>query len=217
MTPDTATLSDFVRVLRNRARPAALTAFGVLLAMAAFVFLSPAIYQASAKLLIEQMDMPVELTGGAGAQEYVEQRLQRTRQRVLTDENVKALMERHKLYESGFETDLLEEKLAKFNENVSITPQVTGVIDPKSMRAADLTYAFDVGFKDSNPETTEKVANELQRCSSRRARPRRRKRPSARSSLRGLNPSAWRRNCVSGRAVWPSFDRLTPLASQTTG
>ena len=161
MTPDTATFSDFVRVLRNRARPAALTAFGVLLGMACFVFLSPAIYQASATLLIEQMDMPVELTGGVGAQEYVEQRLQRTRQRVLTDENVQALMERHKLYESGFETELLEEKLATFNESVSITPQVTGVIDPKSMRAADLTYAFDVGFKDSNPETTEKVANEL--------------------------------------------------------
>jgi polysaccharide chain length determinant protein (PEP-CTERM system associated) len=161
MTADTATLSDFVRILRNRARPAAVTGFVVLAVMASFVFLSPAVYQASAKLLIEQMDMPVELTGGVGAQEYVEQRLQRTRQRVLTDENVKALIERHKLYQSGFEADLLEEKLAKFTENVSITPQVTGVIDPRSMRAADLTYAFDVGFKDSDAETTERVANEL--------------------------------------------------------
>ena len=105
------------------------------------------------------MDMPVELTGGAGAQEYVEQRLQRTRQRVLTDENVKALIKRHKLYESTFEEDLLDEKLDTFNENVLITPQVTGVIDPRSMRAADLTYAFDVGFRDSDPETAQEVAN----------------------------------------------------------
>jgi glycosyltransferase involved in cell wall biosynthesis len=161
MTPDTATFSDFMRVLRNRARQATLAAFVVLLAIACFAFLSPAVYEASATLLIQQMDMPVTLTGGAGAQEYVEQRLQRTRQRVLTDENVKAFIERHKLYESAFEVELVEEKLAKFNESVSITPQVTGVIDPKSMRAADLTYAFDVGFKDSDPETTERVANEL--------------------------------------------------------
>lgn len=161
MTQDSGTFSDYVRVLKNRARPAALTAFGVMLAMACFVFLSPAVYEASATLLIEQMNMPVELTGGAGAQEYVEQRLQRTRQRVLTDENIKALIERHKLYQSSFETDLLEEKLAQFNESVLITPQVTGVIDPRSMRAAELTYAFDVGFRDSDPETTERVANEL--------------------------------------------------------
>jgi len=161
MTPDTATFSDFMRVLRKRARPAALTAFAVLLIMACFVFLTPAVYEASAKLLIQQMNLPVTLTGGAGAQEYVEQRLQRTRQRVLTDENVKALIERHKLYESTFDVKLLEEKLATFNENVSITPQVTGVIDPGSMRAADLTYAFDVGFRDSDPATAQAVAAEL--------------------------------------------------------
>lgn len=161
MTADTGTFSDYLRVLRNRARPAALTAFAVLLVAASYVFLSPAVYEASATLLIEQLDMPVELTGGIGAQEYVEQRLQRTRQRVLTDENIKALIERHKLYESTFEEDLLEEKLATFNENVLITPQVTGVIDPRSMRAAELTYAFDVAFRDSDPQTTYKVTTEL--------------------------------------------------------
>ncbi len=113
------------------------------------MFLLPAVYESSATLLIEQMSLPVELTGGAGAQDYVEQRLQRTRQRVLTDENVKSMIERHKLYESGFESKALEDKLAEFNANVLITPQVTGVIDPKSMRAAELTYAFDVGFRNS--------------------------------------------------------------------
>ena len=56
--------------------------------MSGIVFLLPAVYESSATLLIEQMSMPAELTGGAGAQDYVEQRLQRTRQRVLTDENV---------------------------------------------------------------------------------------------------------------------------------
>jgi polysaccharide chain length determinant protein (PEP-CTERM system associated) len=161
MTPDTTTFADLVRILRNRARPAALAAFCVLLAMAGYVFLSPTIYEASATLLIEHMDMPAELTGGINAQDYVEQRLQRTRQRVLTDENVKSMIERHKLYESVFGSDLLEEKLDAFKENVLITPQVTGVIDPKSMRAAELTYAFDVGFRDSDPDMSAQIANEI--------------------------------------------------------
>ncbi len=65
-----------------------MTAFAVLVVMSGIVFLLPAVYESSATLLIEQMSMPAELTGGVGAQDYVEQRLQRTRQRVLTDENV---------------------------------------------------------------------------------------------------------------------------------
>jgi uncharacterized protein involved in exopolysaccharide biosynthesis len=157
MKPDERSFSDLLRIFRNRARPAILTAFAVLLVMAVVVFLLPAVYEASATLLIEKSSLPVELSGGADAQEYVEQRLQRARQRVLTDENVKSLIERHHLYAS----DALEDQLVEFDENVLITPQVTGVIDPQTMRAAELTYAFDVGFQDSNPEMSQIVANEL--------------------------------------------------------
>ena len=79
------------------------------------MFLLPAVYESSATLLIEQMSMPAELTGGAGAQDYVEQRLQRTRQRVLTDENVKSMIDRFGSIESGSESEELEDKLAAFN------------------------------------------------------------------------------------------------------
>ncbi len=161
MTTDDRNFSDLVRILKNRARPAALTALVVLVAASALVFLLPAVYESSATLLIEQMSMPADLTGGAGAQDYVEQRLQRTRQRVLTDENVEAFIKRYSLYEADLESTAIADRLAAFHANVFITPQVTGVIDPKSMRAADLTYAFNVGFRHSDPEITEQVANEL--------------------------------------------------------
>src|SRR5688572_17568197 len=138
MTQDDRTASDLMRILKKRARPAVLTAFGVLVAMSSIVFLLPAVYESSATLLIEEMSMPAELTGGVGAQDYVEQRLQRTRQRVLTDENVKSMIDRFGVYPSG-EAEELENMLAAFHESVLITPQVTGVIDPKSMRAAELT------------------------------------------------------------------------------
>lgn len=161
MTTDDRNFSDLVRIIKNRARPASLTALAVLVVASALVFLLPAVYESSATLLIEQMSMPAELTGGAGAQDYVEQRLQRTRQRVLTDQNVDSFIDRYSLYESGLESHEKEERLAAFNASVFITPQVTGVIDPKSMRAADLTYAFNVGFRHSDPEIAQKVANEL--------------------------------------------------------
>jgi len=154
------TFSDLLHVLRKRARPATIVAFAVLLAMTCFVFLVPAVYESKATLLIEHMDIPVELAGGAGSQEYVEQRLQRTKQRVLTDDSVKSLIERHHVYAMENDSDL-EYLLEEFKENALVTPQVTGVIDPRSMRAAELTYAFDVSFLHSDPEVATAVANDL--------------------------------------------------------
>lgn len=161
MTPDDRNFSDLVRILKNRARPAAFAALAVLLIAGAIVFLLPAVYESSATLLIEKMSMPAELTGGAGAQDYVEQRLQRTRQRVLSDQNAESFIKRYSLYDSGSEGTDMEANLAAFNADVFITPQVTGVIDPGSMRAADLTYAFNVGFRNSDPVIAQQVANEL--------------------------------------------------------
>ena len=86
MKGDDQTFFDFVRVLRKRARPAAIAAFAVLIAMTCLVFLLPTIYESRATMLIEQLDAQIDLAAGAGTREYVEQRLQRTRQLVLSDE-----------------------------------------------------------------------------------------------------------------------------------
>jgi polysaccharide chain length determinant protein (PEP-CTERM system associated) len=160
MKSEDQTFSDLMHILKKRARPASISAFAVLLAMTCFVFLLPAVYESKATLLIEHMDMPVELAGGAGSQEYVEQRLQRTKQRVLTDESVKALIERRSVYETDDDADI-DYLIDTFTENAFVTPQVTGVIDPRSMRSAELTYAFDVGFWHSDPEIATAVANDL--------------------------------------------------------
>ncbi|MGH8223087.1 MAG: hypothetical protein ACREQZ_08940, partial [Woeseiaceae bacterium] len=159
MKTDDQTLSGILRILKSRARPATIAAFAVLLAMTCFVFLLPAVYESRATLLIEELDIPVELTGDLGTQQYVEQRLQRTRQRVLTDANVQDLIKRLNVYDTSGDASEMETAVDVFHEHVFITPQVTGVIDPRTMRAAELTYAFDVGFWHSNPETTQRVAN----------------------------------------------------------
>jgi polysaccharide biosynthesis transport protein len=95
------------------------------------------------------------------AREYVEQRLQRARQRVLTQANIETLAERHSLYQDGENPLTQEELLAQFTASVLVVPQVTGVIDPRTMRAGDLAYGFDVGFRDANPAVARGVANDL--------------------------------------------------------
>jgi polysaccharide chain length determinant protein (PEP-CTERM system associated) len=162
MKPNDQTFADFLHVLRRRARPSASAALAVLLGMIFLTFSLPAVYQSSATLLIEHPDIPTDVIGGSGLDGYVEQRLQRTRQRVLTAENIDALIKRHHLFQGDGESDLSHDELITvFNESVLVTPQVTGVIDPRSMRTANLTYGFDVAFLYSDPVIARDVADSL--------------------------------------------------------
>ena len=155
------TFSDFIHVLKRRARPAAIAAMAVLLGMTYLAFSLPAVYEASAKLLIEHPEIPQEVLGGEGAEGYVEQRLQRVRQRVTTPDNVMKLVERHKLYQEDGEKLSPEAMTNLFNESFVVTPEVTGVIDPRSMRTANLTYAFAVSFRYADPHIARDVADSL--------------------------------------------------------
>ncbi|TAK55093.1 MAG: hypothetical protein EPO25_04865 [Gammaproteobacteria bacterium] len=162
MKPNDQTFADFLQVLKRRARPAASMALAVLLGMIFLTFSLPTVYQSSATLLIEHPDIPTDVLGGTGLDGYVEQRLQRTRQRVLTAENVDSLIKRHHLFQSDDDSELShDEQISLFNESVLVTPQVTGVIDPRSMRTANLTYGFDVSFLYSDPVIARDVADSL--------------------------------------------------------
>jgi succinoglycan biosynthesis transport protein ExoP len=161
VTNDDKTLLDLMRILRKRARAATIAAFAVLLAMTCLVFLLPAVYEATATLLIKELELPAEVTGDLSTQQYVEQRLQRTRQQVLTNASVQDVIKRLKVFDVGDDPAALQEATTIFHASVLIIPQVTGVIDPRTMRAAELTYAFNVGFRHSDPAIAASVANEL--------------------------------------------------------
>lgn len=160
MKTDDQNFSTFSRMLRQRARPALGAALAVLLAMTTFVFGMPAVYESFATLLIQQGEISPEVLGGTDAKEYVEQRLQKTRELVVAD-NAQALIKKYDLFgkREGKLTD--EDKLSLFNESLLIRPQVTGVVDPRSMRGGELTYAFDVAFQYDDPVVARDVAADL--------------------------------------------------------
>ena len=160
MKTDDQSLASFLHVLRRRARPALGAALVVLLGMTTFVFSMPAVYESFATLLIQQGEISPEVLGGTDAREYAEQRLQKTRELVIAD-NAHALIEKYHLFggQDGALSD--DDKLAAFNEGLVIRPQVTGVVDPRSMRGGELTYAFDVAFQYADPTVARDVATEL--------------------------------------------------------
>lgn len=152
---------ELFRILSKRRRASVLSALGIFLGMATVVMLLPAVYESTSTLLIEQPEVQPDVIGGAGSREYVEQRLQRTRQQVLSLDNSRLLIKKHGLFGIDQTDEVTEEVIARFNEKVIVTPKVTGVIDPRTMREADLTYAFDVSYRDGNPGTARDVAADL--------------------------------------------------------
>lgn len=152
---------DFSRILKKRFRLALGVTLGFFLVFSTVVFMLPAVYESRATLLIEQPEVQPELLGGSGSREYVEQRLQRTRQQVLTADNVKMLIVKHRLYGVENTNQLTDEVVSRFNENVGVTSQVTGVVDPRTMREANLTYAFDVSFRSDSAQLAQSLTMEL--------------------------------------------------------
>ena len=78
---------------------------------------------------------------------------------MMNAENGRTLIKKYNLYAEHEGGKLSEDdKLSLLNESVLIRPQVTGVVDPRSMRGADLTYAFDVAFQHDDPTVARDVA-----------------------------------------------------------
>jgi polysaccharide chain length determinant protein (PEP-CTERM system associated) len=79
----------------------------------------------------------------------------------MTAENISGLIRKLELYGEQSTTDSLEDAVAEFRAATLLTPSITGAVDAKSMRTANLTYAFVVSFEHSDPVKAKDVAAAL--------------------------------------------------------
>jgi polysaccharide chain length determinant protein (PEP-CTERM system associated) len=161
MSAQEKTLSDFFAVVQRRRRPAAVAGSVVLLGFVALAFGLPAVYQSSATLLIQQPEVAANLTGLQGPADYVEKRLQTVNQRVMTTENISALIKKFGLYAGESDGNAPEDVVGRFRASTLLTPSITEAVDARSMRSADLTYAFVVSFEYPDPAVAQQVAAAL--------------------------------------------------------
>jgi succinoglycan biosynthesis transport protein ExoP len=123
------------------------------------VFL-PATYRATATILIEQQEIPQELVRSV-ITSFADQRVQIISQRVMTTQNLLALIERYNLYPDIREKKPREVLLATMREDIGMHMISADVIDPRSGRPTQATIAFSVSYQSRSPELALKVANEL--------------------------------------------------------
>lgn len=153
-------LSDYLAILRRRRRQITKVAFGVFAVAALLAVFMPAVYRSTAKLLIEQQEVPTDLVPST-VTGYMNQRIRVIETRVLTPAHLTAIAEKAELYPKE-RADKREQAIAtKMRRNIKIETLNANVTDPRSGAASMATIAFNVSYDAHSPETAQKVAHEL--------------------------------------------------------
>jgi len=113
-----------------------------------------------ATILIEQQEIPQELVRSV-ITSFADQRVQVISQRVMTTQNLLALVERYKLYPDIREKEPREVLLEKMRNDIGMHMISANVIDPRSGQPTHATIAFSVSYDSRSPDLALKVANDL--------------------------------------------------------
>src|ERR1700730_5234877 len=126
----------------------------------ALALLLPPTYMSGATILIEQQEIPQELVRSA-VTSFADQRVQAISQRVMTTQNLLALIERYNLYPDIRLSKPREVLLQTMRNDISMKMISADVIDPRSGGPTQPTIAFSVNYKSHSPDLALKVANDL--------------------------------------------------------
>ncbi len=159
--PSSKNLSDYIAIVRRRAKLIALSGATILMIGILVVMLLPPTFRSTAVILIEEQDVPQDLVRST-ITGYAVQRIEEIKQRIMTTSNIIAIAKQFNLYtEKQFDQLTRNEITVDFRSNVSISPISADVIDPRSGRPTEAVIAFKLSFDGKHINTVHKVTNEL--------------------------------------------------------
>lgn len=156
----TTHLSDYFAILRRRRRQILMTAGAVFGIAVLLAVLLPSVYRSTAKLLIEQQEVPPDLVPST-VTGYVNQRMRIIETRVLTPDNLAGIAEKVNLYPKERAAGEARTVAQYMRRNIKIETLSANVTDPKSGANSMATIAFNVSYDARSPQVAQKVADEL--------------------------------------------------------
>jgi polysaccharide biosynthesis transport protein len=160
MNQDSLTPRDYLGVARRRKWFFFVPALFVFVASIAAALLWPPTYRSEATVLIEQPEIPEDLVNTL-ITDYVERRLEAITRRVMVTENLLGIIERYGLYRDLRQRMPATEVVEEMREDIRMEIISADVVDERSGRTTPSTVAFEVAFDYWDPETAQRVANEL--------------------------------------------------------
>ncbi|MGE5248409.1 MAG: GumC family protein, partial [Verrucomicrobiota bacterium] len=160
MEPEVRTIADVVGIVRRRKRAILAPAVCVFLIAATIAFLLPKTYESTTTILIEEQEVPREYVS-ANITSFADQRLQMINQRIMSTTKLLELIGRFNLYADLRDRLTVDEIVVKMRKDIRFNTISADVVDPRTGRPAQATIAFSITYEGQNPETVQRVANEL--------------------------------------------------------
>jgi polysaccharide biosynthesis transport protein len=154
------TIGDVVAIVKRRKLSLVLPALAVFILAAIAAFLWPPVYRSTSTILIEEQEIPREFVVGT-ITSFAEQRLQTINQRIMSTTRLLTVINQFNLYADIRSRVPTEEVIEKMRKDIKLSTISADVIDPKTGRPASATIAFSLAYDGRNPETVQKVANQL--------------------------------------------------------
>jgi len=152
--------SEYLAVLRRRRWHLILPMVLILFVSLGLAFGLPPVYQSTATILIEQQEIPMDLVRST-VTSYAAERIQIISKRVLTRENLWAIVERSGLFPGERERQERSDILATMRENIKIEMLNADIINPSNGRTGKAAIAFNLSFDGNDPVAAQKVVSEL--------------------------------------------------------
>ncbi|MEC9340599.1 MAG: lipopolysaccharide biosynthesis protein [Pseudomonadota bacterium] len=151
---------DWSALARRRGKLAVIV-FLTILVLGVVISLSlPAVYRASAIILIEQQEIPSDLVRST-ITGFADQRVQVIRQRVMTSTNLIEIINKYDLYVEERSREPVTVVLGNFRDDIQLNMISADVVDPRSGRPTQATIAFSLSYRSRSPTLAQQVTNEL--------------------------------------------------------
>ncbi len=150
-------LNDYLSILKRRLKNVITVFFLVTLIVIFVAYILPSVYESKGVISVESPVISEEIVKQSRPDKYIDERIDKVKQKVLSKNNIKILNDKYKLFTGISDSKKL---VQAFNKQVFVVPETRkNNLDPWT--ETKVTVGLVVGFHYSDPEITYKVANEL--------------------------------------------------------
>ena len=153
-------IQEVIRAVRRRKVVALAVFIGLLVASCILAYALPPVFRSSATVLIEQQEIPQDLVRST-VTSFADQRIQVIIQRAMTFSKLSELIKKYDLYSEMKDEAPLEQIVEKMKKDIDHQMISAEVVDPRSGRPVEATIAFSVAYVSRDPQTSQRIANEI--------------------------------------------------------
>lgn len=148
-------LNDYIAIIKHHALLLILSGVAILGVCLAVAFSLPPTYESSGTILIESQQISPDLVA-ANNNTFADERIEVIRQRVMTRENLTAIIDKYDLFAAQSRQLTVSEKVEEMRNAIAVT-----LVSAAVKGLGEVTIAFRLSFEHRQPEIANKVANEL--------------------------------------------------------